>query len=218
MENPKTIYYAYIPAFNSNDELERLHLSTSYSKESLKNMINMVVCSTNEIFLCIDEVYPTPKYYYGLAECYKRTPKHFLILEEIDKKANTNLVEEYKKLLNINAEKNIRLETLKKIIYNITSDNLYDYILKVKSVSDYESIKDDVVKYIEELNKAFNRVYILDEHDDSFSLYKNMVNEFFYHDYINRKKFKIVNINENNQYDTVFYESLSINCKKNRIL
>lgn len=218
MENPKTIYYAYIPAFNSNDELERLHLSTSYSKESLKNMINMVVCSTNEIFLCIDEVYPTAKYYYGLAECYKRTPKHFLILEEIDKKANTNLVEEYKKLLNINAEKNIRLETLKKIIYNITSDNLYDYILKVKYVSDYESIKDDVAKYIEELNKAFNRVYILDEHDESFSLYKNMVNEFFYHDYINRKKFKIVNINENNQYDTVFYESLLINCKKNGIL
>ena len=107
---------------------------------------------------------------------------------------------------------------MKKIIYNITSDNLYDYILKVKSVSDYESIKDDVVKYIEELNKAFNRVYILDEHDESFSLYKNMVNEFFYHDYINRKKFKIVNINENNQYDTVFYESLLINCKKNGIL
>lgn len=218
MESQKTIYYAYIPVFNSNDELERLHLSTSYSKESLKNMINMVVCSTNEIFLCIDEVYPTPKYYYGLSECYKRTPKHFLTLEEIDKKANTNLVEEYKKLLNINAEKNVHLETLKKIIYNITSDNLYDYILKVKSVSDYESIKDDVVKYIEELNKAFNRVYILDEHDDSFSLYKNMVNEFFYHDYINRKKFKIVNINENNQYDTVFYESLLINCKKNGIL
>ena len=59
MESQKTIYYAYIPVFNSNDELERLHLSTSYSKESLKNMINMVVCSTNEIFLCIDEVYPT---------------------------------------------------------------------------------------------------------------------------------------------------------------